>query len=291
MNPEPHAKPAAKTRSRPSTVVQNQRQFRIGGLEVIAASPAGKEQARTVLFVHGAFAGAWMWGETYLQRFAQAGYEAWALSLRGHGDSDGRDCIDHHSVRDYVDDVMSVADAMPDPPILVGHSMGGFVVQKVLEHRTAPAAVLMASVPPQGLLAASFHLAFSHPDLFFQLNRLLGGADIPAEAVAQALFARPVPENRLRRALRQMNPESQRAIWDMSMFNLVSMHAVHRTPLMVLGAEEDRLIPAFVVQSTARAYGVPDHLFAGHGHGFPLESDGERIADAVIDWLTTVVSD
>ena len=259
------------------------RRFRIDGLEVIAAGPSAG--GRPILFVHGAFAGAWMWDEVYLPYFASAGYEAWAVSLRGHGECEGRAIIDHHSIRDYVDDVMAVADAMPAPPVLAGHSMGGFVVQKVLEHRSAPAAVLMASVPPQGLLAASFHLAFSHPDLFVQINRLLGGADIPAEAVADALFARPLAPALMRRALRQMSQESQRAIWDMSMFNLVSMHAVHRTPLMVLGAEEDRLVPAFVVQSTARAYGVPDHLFTGHGHGFPLEPGGERIADVVIRWL------
>ena len=259
------------------------RRFRLGGLEVIAAGPA--KGGTPILFVHGAFAGAWMWDEVYLPHFAAAGYEAWALSLRGHGESEGREIIDHHSIRDYVEDVMTVADAMPAPPVLVGHSMGGFVVQKALERRPAPAAVLMASVPPQGLVAASFHLAFSHPDLFAQINRLLGGADIPGEAVSDALFAKPLAPELMRRALRQMSAESQRAIWDMSMFNLVSMHAVHRTPLMVLGADEDRLVPAFVVQSTARAYGVPDHLFAGHGHGFPLEPGGERIADAVIGWL------
>lgn len=291
MNQDLQANGRPKARPRAPAGNLNRRRFRVGGLDVVAVGPAIATTTRPVLFVHGAFAGAWMWDEIFLPHFAEAGYEAWALSLRGHGDSEGRDCIDHHSIRDYVDDVIQVADAMPSPPILVGHSMGGFVVQKVLEHRTAPAAVLMSSVPPQGLLAASFHLAFSHPDLFFQLNRLLGGADIPAEAVTGALFARPVPADRLRKAMRQMNSESQRAIWDMSMFNLVSMHAVHRTPLMVLGAEEDRLVPAFVVQSTARAYGVPDHLFAGHGHGFPLEPGGERIAAAVIDWLAATLAD
>ncbi|HEY5762621.1 MAG TPA: alpha/beta hydrolase [Rhodocyclaceae bacterium] len=274
-----------KSRPQPGKTLARRR-FRLGGIEVIAAGPP--DGGTPILFVHGAFAGAWMWDEVFLPYFAAAGYEAWGLSLRGHGESEGREIIDHHSIRDYVDDVMTVADAMPAPPVLVGHSMGGFVVQKTLEHRPAPAAVLMASVPPQGLVAASFHLAFSHPDLFAQVNRLLAGADISAEAVADALFAKPLPPELMRRALRQMSPESQRAIWDMSMFNLVSMHAVHRTPLMVLGAEEDRLVPAFVVQSTARAYGVPDHLFTGHGHGFPLEPGGERIADAVLAWLAKV---
>lgn len=267
-----------------SEVVSRER--RIGGLEVRScARPAG---GVPILFVHGAFAGAWMWDELYLPLFAGAGFDAWAVSLRGHGNSDGRSGIDHHSIRDYVDDVATVADAMDAPPILVGHSMGGFVVQKFLEHRTAPAAVLMSSVPPQGLLAASFHLAFSHPGLFMQVNSLLGGSEIPADAVAEALFAVELPEERMARTMAQMSYESQRAIWDMTMFNLVSTRAVRRTPLMVVGAEHDRLIPAFLVRATAATYGVPDHVFAGHGHGFPLEPGGERVAEAVVGWLTTL---
>ena len=54
------------------------------------------------------------------------------------------------SVADFVDDVESVANGLPSRPVVVGHSMGGFVVQKYLESHDAPAAVLVASAPPSG---------------------------------------------------------------------------------------------------------------------------------------------
>jgi pimeloyl-ACP methyl ester carboxylesterase len=49
---------------------------------------------------------------------------------------------------DYVDDVKSVVRSLPSTPVLIGHSMGRFVVQKYLEANDAPAAVLIVSAPP-----------------------------------------------------------------------------------------------------------------------------------------------
>jgi pimeloyl-ACP methyl ester carboxylesterase len=256
---------------------------RIGGIEVITAAPA--DGGRPLLLVHGAFAAAWMWDELFLPIFAQAGFDAWALSLRGHGGSFGREHVDRHGIDDYVEDLATVAAAMGGAPALIGHSMGGFVVQKYLERERAPAAVLMASVPPQGLCAASFSLAFGQPALFVQINRLLAGGEIPVEVVADALFVEALPPERLQRLMRAMNRESQRAIWDMSLFNLVSPSTVGRTPLLVLGTEHDRLIPSVFVRATARCYGVQAQLFAGLGHGFPLEAGGERVARSVVRWL------
>ena len=261
----------------------------VDGLELITARPATPSSRPPLLFVHGAFAGAWMWAERFLPWFAARGYHACALSLRGHGASFGGDQVDQHSIRDYVDDVTvaiaAVERATGVAPVLLGHSMGGFVIQKLLERQPARAAVLMCSVPPQGLLAASFHLVFQNPALFIDFNRLLAGNDITPDAVRAALFAHPLSDAEVAGYARRMATESQRALWDMSMFNLVLLPAVHRTPLMVLGTDRDQLIPPFLVQSTAHAYGVPDHLFRGFGHGFPLEPGAERIAEAVVTWL------
>jgi hypothetical protein len=55
----------------------------------------------------------------------------------------------------------AVADHLPHTPAVIGHSLGGFVVQKYLESHAAPAAVLIASAPPQGAGAAMFRTAAS----------------------------------------------------------------------------------------------------------------------------------
>ena len=258
----------------------------VGGIELISCAPDNPARAAPpIIFVHGAFAGAWVWAEKFMPQVAAAGFACYALSLRGHGESFGGDHVERHSIRDYVDDLKSVVADIGKKPILVGHSMGGFVVQKYLEHSTAHAAVLMSSVPPQGLVAATFHLFLKRPGLLLEINRLLSSRDISLDAARDALFARHVDEALLVRYLQRMSMESQRAIWDMSVFNLVNIAAVQRTPLMVLGAEHDQLIPAFLVTATGHSYGVPARIFQGFGHGFVLEDGCEEIADAMLEWV------
>jgi pimeloyl-ACP methyl ester carboxylesterase len=115
----------------------------VDGLEVFSCLPSRKTGKPALLFVHGAFAGGWMWTETFMPFLAEAGYPCYALSLRGHGGSTGGEQINWHSIGDYVDDVKTVVDWLDEPPVLIGHSMGGFIVQKYLEHRPATAVALV----------------------------------------------------------------------------------------------------------------------------------------------------
>ncbi len=258
----------------------------VAGLELFSCQPAKATGQPSVLFVHGAFAGGWMWTETFMPFLAAAGYPCHALSLRGHGGSAGRENIDWHSIADYVDDLKTIVDFLGTEPVLVGHSMGGFVVQKYLEHRTAPAAALLCSVPPQGLIASQFHLMLQKPQLFLEINRIMAGEYTDTGTLHEALFAGEVDEAMLAAWLTRMQPESHRAIWDMSMFNLPNLFAMHRPPMLIAGAEMDVLVPAFLVQSTAHTYGLPCHVFRGMGHAITHEKEWPLVAAMLQDWLS-----
>jgi non-heme chloroperoxidase len=258
---------------------------RLATLEVLSRVPAKATRKTPLLFVHGAFTGAWCWDEHFLSFFAAAGYAAHALSLSGHGRSRGREHLDSLSIGNYVDDVLEVANGLPVPPVLVGHSMGGFVVQKVLEQRRFPGAVLMCSVPPQGLMAAAFGMMFSHPGLMTDLNRLMGGGEVALDTLREAMFAQPIAVDDLARFYRFSQPESHRAIWDMTLFNLPHPSKIDATSLLVQGAEFDHLIPSSLVEMTARTYGVAATIFPGMGHGLMLERDWRKPAQQILDWL------
>lgn len=261
-------------------------QSRFKNLEVLARTPTGPSQALPLLFVHGAFAGAWCWEEHFLPFFAEAGYASYAVSLSGHGGSRGRERLDSLSIADYVADVADVVERLPVPPVLIGHSMGGFVVQKYLERHAAPAAVLMCSVPPQGLASAAFGMLFSHPGLLMDLNRLMTGGQVALESLREALFAQPVSVDDLTRFYRWSQPESHRAIWDMSFFDLPKPSRIAgRQPLLVLGAEHDHLTPPSTAEMTASTYGVEAEVFPGMGHGLMLERDWRKVAQRILDWL------
>lgn len=260
----------------------------IKGLEVYSCRPAEPTDRPPLLFVHGAFAGGWMWTETFLPFFAEAGYPCYALSLRGHGGSAGHEQIDWHSVADYVEDVRTVIAWLETPPVLIGHSMGGFIVQKYLEHHDVPGAALLCSVPPQGLIAAQFHLLFQKPQLFMDINRIMGGNYPDTEVLREALFAGEIDEAMLAAWLNRMQPESHRALWDMSMFNLPNLAAMHRPPMLILGAEHDVLVPAFLVQATAQTYGLPVHIFRDMGHAVTHEKEWPLVAAYLARWLEKI---
>ncbi|PRC60013.1 alpha/beta hydrolase, partial [Mycobacterium sp. ITM-2017-0098] len=78
-------------------------------LEVIDKGSASAAHPAPLLFVHGAWHAAWCWDEHFLTFFADRGYRALALSLRGHGGSPATKPLRSLSMADYVDDIAEVA--------------------------------------------------------------------------------------------------------------------------------------------------------------------------------------
>ncbi|MDO9597816.1 MAG: alpha/beta fold hydrolase [Azoarcus sp.] len=259
---------------------------RFGDLEVLCHSPAkGTPRPVPLLFIHGAYTGAWCWEEHFLPWFAEQGWMAYAVSLSGHGKSRNHKHLDALSIDDYVRDIAEVIARLPEPPVLIGHSMGGMVVQKYLERATAPAAVLLSSVPPQGLMGSALGLMFTKPHLLTDLNRIMGGGEAQLDSLREALFHQPLDDERLRRYYKLSQPESHRAIWDMTLFNLPQPSRMSSVPMLILGTSHDQLIPPDQVRMTASTYGLSAEIFDGLGHGMMLEMDWERVATRIADWL------
>src|ERR671918_799902 len=138
-------------------------------LEVISEVPAQETPAPPLLFIHGAWHGAWCWRH-FLPFFARHGYAAHALSLRAHAGSPARRSLRLTSIRDYVEDVAEVAAQLSSPPVLVAHSMGGFVAHHYLQKHPVAGAVFLAAVPPRGAWSATWHVMRRHPIVFAHVN-------------------------------------------------------------------------------------------------------------------------
>src|SRR3954447_2530482 len=121
------------------------------GLEFIEAVPDFAPTGAPVLFVHGAFAGAWMWREVFMPFFARRGRACAAVSLRGHGASEGRAGLRAARLSDYRDDLQRAFAALPEPPVVVAHSLGGLLAQQLIGREEMRALALLASLPPEGL--------------------------------------------------------------------------------------------------------------------------------------------
>jgi pimeloyl-ACP methyl ester carboxylesterase len=238
--------------------------------------------------VHGAWHAAWCWDEHFLDFFADNGYRALALSMRGHGGSSASKPIRHMSIADYVDDVVTVAAGLPTPPVMIGHSMGGFVVQKYLERQQAPAGVLLASIPSRGI--GPFLLRWTKRQPWPMTWALLTGKSLQIfrspEIVREKFFSQKTPEAELLRYAALLQEESQRVSLDASLLLLPHPKRV-TTPLLVLGAGLDGCFTVKEVHATARAYGTEAEIFPDMGHNMMLEPGWAAVAERIHSWLTS----
>ena len=256
-------------------------------LEVLSCYPTGPSRPVPLLFVHGAYMAAWCWAEFFLPWFAERGWEAHAVSLRGHGASPGRDSLDAASLDDYVADVLLAAKGLGRPPILIGHSMGAIVVQRAARQCGAPGMVLLAPVPRHGLAGCLFSLVMRDPALFFALNAMqLGGDGAPAVSrVRDYLFSASVSESDVRRYLRRTQRESQRALLDLTWPQHLWIRPSIGLPALVAGAANDAFFFAHAIEEAARFHGAQPKVFAQMAHEMMLEPGWKAVAEHVHAWL------
>jgi pimeloyl-ACP methyl ester carboxylesterase len=254
-------------------------------LEMIDNGSATESHPVPLLFVHGAWHAAWCWDEHFLDFFADKGFRAVAVSLRGYGASTLSQPRNSVSVADYVDDVRSAVGMLGCEPVLIGHSLGGLVVQKYLENRRAAAAVLMASHPPQRMLrmAIAWRVTVSHPWLTIRVNTVGGTADLvnTPRLARERLFCAQTPQSTVESCAARMQPVSRRAA---GVFVPVRPPRI-TTPLLVLDGENDAALTEDDVRATASAYGTQAGFFPNMGHNMMLEPGWTDVAERIESWL------
>ena len=262
-------------------------------LDIVSRYPETTPKPTPLLFVHGSFTEGRIWDEHFLPYFARQGYEAHAFSLRGHGLSEGHSRAHSWRLDDFVADLAAVTATMPQPPVLIGHSMGGMIVQKYLESEPVIAGVvLMASVPPQGLLPMNMTMMMRHPFLFQQMSMLamFGSKHVTVGLMRRLLFHTDLPDSRLHDFLRYTYTESQMVALDMMGMNSLGLKPEQvGVPVLVQGAEHDVLVSPAMVRETARFYRTEARIFSEMGHGMMAELNWQDAADHLREWLETVV--
>jgi pimeloyl-ACP methyl ester carboxylesterase len=255
-------------------------------LEVIEKGSCSETHPTPLLFVHGAWHAAWCWNENFLGFFADKGYRAVALSLRNHGNSANQNPR-MSSVADWVSDVASVANTLPAQPVVIGHSMGGLVVQKYLEKHSAPAGVLLASIPVSGVTRGLLRIMSRQP--LRAARATVEGKSLHAlntpEAARQTFYSASIPESDIVRYAALLDEEHHgRKTLDLTILSLPRPRRV-TTPLLVLGAEADAVFTQREVRKTASAYGTEAEFFPNMAHNMMLEPGWQAVAERIDEWL------
>lgn len=235
---------------------------------------------RPILFLHGAFGGADVWRRFVAPWFAARGHRVLVPALPG-GKAPAQ-----ARLRDYVRAARSAADDLGGAPLVIGHSLGGFVAQHLATERRLPGLVLLASPGPMGLGPSFFRLA-ANPDVFAAMMLAqagLGGLLGPQIARA-ALFTEETPETWVREVSPAPVPESPWALADGMGWDLPVWPLAWGTPVLALCGDRDAFVPLTDLMALQAAYGAEAAVLRGMAHGAPLDPRWRRVAWRIAAWM------
>jgi len=256
------------------------------GIERIVYVPQNRRFQTPIVMQHGMWHGAWCW-HLWQELFAEWGWESHAHSLPGHAGSPTQRLIPLCTLDYYLSFLKAEVDRLARRPILMGHSMGGALIQWYLKYvGDLPAAVLVAPWVSHSMFQQGFFRLIRLDPLLYPLMMLSWDATpmmrnpyraaralISERAVysPEQLHARLGPESVL--VLYQHNPP----FW--------SPPENVNTPMLWLAGEQDAVIGEDYQRRSAAYYKAAYHVAPGAGHNLMMEHNYRQTARAIHDWL------
>jgi len=234
--------------------------------------------------IHGMFGGSWQW-EKYQSLLAHHGYESHAVNLRGHHGSRPVADIGKVTLAEYIADALHVARTL-DRPIVMGHSMGGLIAQKVAEAGVGRALVLVASAPPRWIPVVSWLLLTRQ--LKYTRQLLLFEALRPEREDADVLMFNRTPIADRDAQYPLLVAESGRAGFELS----VGVEAVHEwrvtSPVLVLTGLDDHFVVPRVARALAKKYKAALKEYESFAHHILTEPGWEAPCADIVAWMDGV---
>jgi pimeloyl-ACP methyl ester carboxylesterase len=257
--------------------------------------------ATPVLFIHGLWIHASAW-QPWIEHFDAAGYDASAPGWPGDPDTveaarANPDALANKGIDDVAGHYAAIIRELPAPPIVIGHSFGGMIAEKLLGDDLAAAAIGIDAAPIRGVLPlplsalrvtfpvfknpANLHRAISLTE--DQFHYAFGNALTPEES--KTLYDRwsiPAPGKPLfQAATANVNPRSEAA---------VNTHNETRGPLLLIAGGKDHTVPDAITRSTFKQYRTSEATteiveFDDRGHSLTMDHGWQEIADACLAWL------
>lgn len=247
-----------------------------------------------IVMVHGAFCGGWAF-ERFRTPFEAAGFEVIAPDLRGHGEGEPASAVVGISMTDYAADLARLCDGLPEPPVLLGHSMGGLVAQLAARRANIRALVLLAPSPPWGVTGSSLEEAATAFGVQM-LGPFSSGALQPDRGLMRTYSLDRMPGAEQAAALARLRPESAQAVretlnWWLDPFMTTSVGpGVIVAPSLVITGQADVVHSAGTAKATAERIGAAFKIMPRMSHWLLGEPGWERVAETTLRWLAEEVS-
>ena len=251
-------------------------------------------KSKTVVFIHGLFLNNQSWAE-WETFFREKGYTTYAPVYPGHNGNPSElrknapENLGMVTFSDVVDQYEKFIQTLPEKPIIIGHSMGALVAQKLVEKELAEAAVIISSAPPKGVITTKFSFAKSNLGL---LNPFKGNSiHYPTKKWFHYAFTNTLSREESDRIFdKYVVPESRNipreTLKKAGKIDFKKPHA----PMLFISGKEDHIIPASLNKTNFKKYkdenSHREHkIFEGYDHFIVGEDGWEQVANYALDWL------
>lgn len=254
-------------------------------------------QTKTIVFIHGLFVNNTSWKQ-WKSYFEAQGYTVHTPANPGHeGDpvqlkNNIHPQLTKTGFKDVVMNIVKLIDTLPEKPIVVGHSLAGLVVQKLIEMDKAVAGISIDGAPPKNVLApwSTIKVVFPVVNFFKGSSPFLGSK----EWYHNAFF-----NNYSKKESDQLYetvavPESRKIARDtlLTSFAKVDFSKQHN-PLLFIAGEKDNIFSSAFTKKIAGSYknknSIVDYKeFKNRSHFIAGEKEWEEVADYVLDWIKKI---
>ena len=247
-----------------------------------------------VVLIHGTNAGPWTMSN-FSGYFEQKGFRCHTPAYRHHNrpaSDETSALLVGTSIADYVEDIAEFVGTLDTAPILVGHSLGGIVAQKLAARGLPRAIVLLNGSVNWGVLPTTDQER-ALGKMFMSAGRFWEGTVLPDfETMAKFGLNRLDPDEQ-RRIFDRLGPESGRVMFELFFWmfdeNQTTKIDYDRVtcPVLMVSGSDDLAIPPSTARLIAERHGARAtfHEAPGFGHYLTLEPEWKKIAEICAEWM------
>lgn len=253
-----------------------------------------KIESKTIVFIHGLFMNPNSW-ENWMKFFQDLGYNCYAPAYPYHSGtpSELRQNIDLKlgdlTFGQVIDSLCSFIDKLEEKPILIGHSMGGLAVQKLIELDKGVAGICIDPAPPKGIF--SFKWSFLKAN-FPTINPLKGNSIcMPSVKWFHYAFCNTMTLEETQVEFdKYVVPESRNIPRSSTKEDgKIDLHKPH-SPLLIIAGEKDHIIPSSLNKKNHKAYKDKNSItdfkeFEGRTHYICGQKNWQEVATYISTWI------